>query len=107
MLPLTGERTPFELVREAYKVSGARFSPDNRFLAYVSDESRRREVYVQTFDPESGRFSPDGRRWKVSDQGGQGPLQWRRDGLEFYYWAADGGVMAVEVAATPAFTAGP
>jgi Tol biopolymer transport system component len=107
VLPLTGERTPFEFVREAHKVSGVRFSPDNRLLAYVSDESGRREVYVQTFDPASGRFAPDGRRWKVSDQGGQGPLQWRRDGRELYYWAADGGVMAVDVATTPVFQAGP
>lgn len=107
VLPLMGDRIPAEMAREAFKVSGARFSPDSRFLAYTSDESGRNEVYVRAFDPSTGRFSRDGGRWQVSLRGGQGPVRWRRDGGELYYWAADGGVMAVEVTAIPTFSAGP
>jgi hypothetical protein len=106
LLPLTGERTPVELVREEFKVLGARFSPDSRFLAYGSDESDRNEVYVRPFDPSLG-FSPGAGRWQVSNQGDLDMVHWRQDGREIYYLGADGGMMAVEVTTTPAFQAGP
>lgn len=106
ILPLTGERTPVELAREEYLVTGPRFSPDGRFLAYFSTESGDREVYVRPFDPASGRFAPGG-PWRVSDKGAQRPVQWRPDGRELYYMASDRGVMAVEVTTTPGFTAAP
>lgn len=106
VLPLTGERKAVELVREEFSATDAHLSPDSRFLAYGSDESGRSEVYVRAFDASSVRFSPAGGKWRVSEQGGI-PLQWRQDGGELYYLAADGGVMGVEVTATPAFKAGP
>ena len=47
-----------------------RFSPDGRFVAYISDESGRVEVYVRPF--------PDGAgRWQASVDGGSQP-RWRR-----------------------------
>jgi Tol biopolymer transport system component len=67
-----------------------KLSPDGRFLAYVSDESGQREVYVRPF--------PDGDgRWQASVNGGTQP-RWRDDGTELYY--VDGGyaLMAVPVA---------
>ncbi len=76
-----------------------RFSPDGRFIAYVSDESGRSEVYVQTMPPSAAK-------WQVSTAGGHLP-QWRRDGRELYYLAPDLRLMAVAV--TPnagAFNAG-
>jgi serine/threonine-protein kinase len=118
VLPLTGERTPVELVRAEFLVSQASFSPESRFLAYSSDESGRLEVYVRAFDPSSGRFSPVGGLWQVSGQVDANPqastldpgsrtVQWRRDGGELYYVTADGEVMAVEVITSPSFKAGP
>ena len=56
-------------------------STDGRLVAYDSDETGRREVYVRTF-PDSGR------RWRVSTDGGHTPA-WRRDGGEIYYVDAD------------------
>ena len=53
------------------------FSPDGRWLAYVTDESGRYEVYVQRF-PEGG-----GKR-QVSANGGIQPW-WRGDGKELFY----------------------
>jgi len=105
VLPLTGERTAVEAVRGEFRAFGARFSPDGAFLAYVSDETGRDEVYVRAFDAASVSSS-QGRSWQVSDQGALGMIQWRHDGRELLYVAKDGGVMAVDVTTTPAFSAG-
>jgi serine/threonine-protein kinase len=66
--------------------SAPAFSPDGRWLAYVSDESGRREVYVRSY--------PDGiGKWTVSTAGGQEPV-WSHDGRELFFrngfelWAA-------------------
>jgi eukaryotic-like serine/threonine-protein kinase len=63
------------------------FSPDGRWIAYVSDESGRQEIYV-------GPFPGPGARHQVSSQGGTQPL-WARDGKRLFFrwrnqvWAAD------------------
>ena len=106
VLLLYGDGQALELVREEYTAGGGRFSPDNRFFAYASDESGRNEVYVRPFDASSGRFSSDGLKWQVSTQGGSG-VSWSRSTAELYYIAEDGGVMSVDVATTSAFKAGP
>ena len=56
----------------------AEFSPDGRWLAYVSNESGRNEVYVRSF--------PDGKRTlPISSEGGTSPL-WAPSGRELFYW---------------------
>jgi Tol biopolymer transport system component len=76
-----------------------RFSPDNRWFAYISDENGRNEVYVRAFDPDfipgSGNPSPGGEH-VVSKDGGEAP-QWSRDGNEIFYIAPDGSIMAADV----------
>jgi Tol biopolymer transport system component len=64
-------------------------SPDGRFIAYTSDASRRREVYVRALDSASGEI-------RVSNEGGLAPL-WRRDGRELFYVDDNGRLMAVPV----------
>ncbi len=54
-----------------------RFSPDGRWIAYASDESGRREIYVRPFPA----FD---RKWTISTDGGAEPI-WRRDGKELFY----------------------
>jgi eukaryotic-like serine/threonine-protein kinase len=66
------------------------FSPDGRWVAFVSDESGRPEVYVQSF-PESGG------RTQVSTAGGT-QIRWSADGKEIFYVALDGRMMAVSIA---------
>ena len=74
-------------------------SPNGRWLAYVSDESGRPEVYVQSF--------PDGQdgRWQVSSNGGGAPI-WSRDGTEIFYLSLENRITAVPVKLTGTFSAG-
>ena len=54
-LPLsTSEPKPVEAFRSAKQLSGMRLSPDSRFLAYMSNESGKNEIYVRPFDPSGG-----------------------------------------------------
>ncbi len=52
-------------------------SPDGRWLAYVSNESGRDEVYVRSYPDLVGK-------WQVSTNGGT-PPHWRRDGRELVF----------------------
>ncbi len=52
-------------------------SPDGHWLAYVSDESGRREVYVRPFPSGAGR-------WQISSEGGIEP-RWSKRGQEIIY----------------------
>ncbi|PYQ10648.1 MAG: hypothetical protein DMH00_10485 [Acidobacteria bacterium] len=97
VLPLSADRKPFPFLRTEFNETHAQLSPDSRWMAYVSDESGRAEVYVQTF-PRAG-----GKR-QVSTDGGDQP-QWRRDGRELFYLAPEGKLMAAEVKGGPTFEA--
>jgi eukaryotic-like serine/threonine-protein kinase len=96
-LPMTGERTPKPFVQTAAQEGLGQFSPDGRFVAYVSNESGQNEIYVRSF--------PDGRgKWQISKGGGVDP-RWRRDGKEITYLSGTR-MMAVEVSTSPAFQPG-
>jgi serine/threonine-protein kinase len=73
-------------------------SPNDKWLAYVSNETGRDEVYVRP-------LRPGGARWLVSTAGGTEP-RWRRDGRELFYRNADS-VFAVQVRTAPDFGGGP
>jgi Tol biopolymer transport system component len=105
-LPLTAaERKPIEAYRSAKQAQGMRLSPDDRFLAYMSNESGKNEIYVRPFDPAGGSNAAAAGR-QLSDQGGQGMAFWRRDGKELYYLAADRSIMVVSVSTSPALEIG-
>ena len=89
IVPLDGAR-PYTFAQSKADERDGMFSPDGRWIAYVSNESGRYEVVVQSF-PEQG-----GRRYPVSSQGGLNPA-WRRDGKELFYVAGDGRLTAVPV----------
>jgi eukaryotic-like serine/threonine-protein kinase len=89
VLPMFGDRKPIPYLQTEFIEAHSRFSPDGRWVAYVSDESGRPEVYVQSFPATGGK-------WQISSGGGDQPL-WRRDGKELFYVAAGGKLMAAEV----------
>jgi len=91
MLPFSGERKPTQVLENSFNVRQGRISPDGRWIAYVSDETGRNEVYVQTFPPGSGG------KWLVSGNGGTHP-EWRGDGREITYISGDHKLTTVGVA---------
>ncbi len=88
-LPLARNSQPSLFWQTLFIETHGRFSPDGRWIAYLSDDQGRPEVYVQTFPASGGK-------WQISANGGSQPW-WRSDGKELYYLSADGKLMAVEV----------
>jgi hypothetical protein len=73
------------------------FSPDGRWLAYHSDETGPREVFVQPYPPTAAK-------WQISDQGGSKP-RWSAKGDELFY--RDGPrLYAVPIETEPTFKSG-
>ncbi|MGH9253087.1 MAG: protein kinase domain-containing protein [Vicinamibacterales bacterium] len=89
VLPLVGDRKPFPLLQTPFNEYPAVLSSDGQWVAYVSNESGRNEVYVMPFPGPGGK-------WQVSTAGGIWP-RWRRDGAELFYLAPDNRLMAAEV----------
>jgi len=95
------DKRPFPIVQSEFNEGDAAFSPDGKWVAYDSDESGRREVYLQAFGKSR---SPN--KWPVSNGGGLHP-QWRGDGKELFYLSEDlAKLMAVTVTTKPNFETG-
>jgi len=85
------------LASPAVERDGA-FSDDGHWLAYSSDETGRRELYVRSF--------PGGEsKWQVSNGGGVDPT-WTRDGREIVYQDGNGTMYAVPVTTGAEFRSG-
>lgn len=90
ILPLTGnkgDRKPVPYLHTYFRKSDPQFSPDGKWVAYVSNESGHYEVYIQAFPLSGGK-------WQVTNSGGTQP-RWRADGRELFFlnnnrlWAVD------------------
>jgi Tol biopolymer transport system component len=105
VLPLASDGTPggspAPYADSEFNEDQGQFSPDTHWIAYVSDESGRFEVYVRPFPAPPG----GGSKTRVSRGGGMQP-RWRRDGKELFYLSLDGNVMAVDVTKGTDFQAG-
>jgi Tol biopolymer transport system component len=107
-LSLGADRLPRPLVVAEGSQWSAKLSPDGRWLAYMSDETGRFEVYVRP-------YRGSDRRWTLSTHGGGDPV-WSRTGREIYYSTDVGApgfpsagtskVWVVPVTLTPAFRPG-
>ena len=93
IMTMNGDHQVRPFVQTKFNESWPRFSPEGRWLAYVSDETGREEVYVQP-------FPGPGRRVRISTDGGWAPV-WSRDGRELFYRVGEenAAVMAVKVSA--------
>jgi serine/threonine protein kinase/Tol biopolymer transport system component len=105
MLPVStsnaADTKPVPLLRTTFNEDFGQISSDGKWLAYMSNETGRAEVYVQPFPTGSGK-------WQVSTNGGTFP-RWRRDGRELFYMdrTSAGKMIAVDVNGTASvFVAG-
>ena len=96
------ERKPISFLRSQSNEFQGQVSPDGHWIAYTSDESGQREVYVRPFPAAEGK-------WKISTMGGDQP-RWRGDRKELFYSTADGKITAVAIKVSggpkPSFDAG-
>jgi serine/threonine protein kinase/Tol biopolymer transport system component len=99
MLPLEGDRKRLPVPNTGDIQVQAQISPDGHWLAYVSTEGGRYDVYVRPFPSGDGK-------WLISPSGGLEP-SWRRDGKELFYLAPDGSLMAVTVTTKTTFEPSP
>jgi Tol biopolymer transport system component len=90
-------RQPKPFLQSEFNEGNGQFSPDGRWVAYISDESGRLEVYVQP-------FPGPGAKWQISTDGGILP-KWRADGKELFYFNQSK-VIAVDINAGERFAAG-
>ena len=90
-VPVAGDKKPFALLQSPANENFPQVSPDGKWLAYVSNETSRNEVYVKSFPEGPGK-------WQVSTDGGTWP-QWRRDSRELYFVLAPN-VMAADIRVT-------
>ena len=72
ILPMGVDAKPYPLLHTAFNEDSPQFSPNVRWMAYVSDETGRNEVYVAGFPDATAK-------WQISTQGGSIP-RWRSDG---------------------------
>ena len=95
-----GTRTATPVVATRFPERHPRVSPDGRWLAYVSRENERWEVYVRSLAgrPQRRQVSVDGAlSWAIA---------WSPDGRRLYYRGRDRGVWMAEVTTTPALVVG-
>jgi Tol biopolymer transport system component len=94
LLRLATPEAPVPLVTSPFTDWIASFSPDGRWIAYVSDESGQYEVYVRAVDQAT--------RYRVSVGGGTQP-RWRRDGRELFFIGAADRLFAAAVSTQTSF----
>jgi Tol biopolymer transport system component len=93
-LPLEGPaKAPVRLTHTASHETDAAFSPDDHWIAFVSNESGSPEVYVEAFAPESNGSE---NKILISRAGGFEP-HWRADGKEILYRSPGGSLTSVAV----------
>src|SRR5262249_29290124 len=83
------DRKPVPFLKTEFNEVQGQLSPDGRWMAYASDESGRREVYVRPFPAADGQ-------WRISTAGGDQP-RLRGDGRELFYIASDRKLMAAAI----------
>jgi hypothetical protein len=98
VMPVSSDAKPYQFLRSEFREIQARISPDSHWVAYVSDRTGHKEVYVTSF-PVSGAQT------RISTAGGVAPV-WSRDGRELYYVAPERDLMAVTVKAAASLEAG-
>jgi eukaryotic-like serine/threonine-protein kinase len=87
-------RKVISLLSTQFFENNASFSPDGKWLAFLSNESGKSEIYIQAIDRADDSLRVTGERFLISREGAQ-CLRWRKDARELYYLGFDGQVYAV------------
>ena len=90
-LQIEGNREPTTLLESQFANDLPRVSPDERWVAYQSNESGRWEIDLATFPTFADKR-------QISVNGGCQPI-WRKDGKELFFLSLDGKLMAADVQA--------
>ncbi|HEU4878245.1 MAG TPA: protein kinase, partial [Gemmatimonadaceae bacterium] len=99
LIAMGPDSAPRPLVRTDFDNYAAVLSPNGKWLAYGSNESKDNEVYVRPFP------AVDSARWTISVSGGAEPM-WSRSGRELFFRTTAGDMMAVPVSTGDVFQAG-
>jgi Tol biopolymer transport system component len=91
------DRKQLPFLRTQFNENAPAFSPDGDWLAYVSDESGRFEVYVQP-------YPGPGAKYQISSEGGSEPA-WNPNGKELFYRTGNK-MMSTKVTIRPSLSAG-
>ena len=89
---MDGDATETPVLQTESNEDWPTISPDGRWMAYQSDESGRREIYLRPFPVQ-------GSKWQISTEGGMYP-RWNPTGRELFYRQGDK-LMAVDVRTDP------
>ncbi len=93
-IDMARSRKVIHLLKTPFFENNAVFSPNGKWLAFLSNESGKAEIYIQALDYGNDSIRVTGERFLVSRQGAQ-CLRWRKDGRELYYLGYDGRIFAV------------
>ena len=101
-IPLNGRDKAAPFLATAARETYPRFSPDGRFVAYESDVSTTRQVYVRPFP------LTDDRQWRISEERGALP-EWSPDGASLYFVVVGGDapLLLAPIQTTPSIRRGP
>ena len=97
IVSIEGDHPIEKLISGSFNAGGAQFSPDGRWVAYVSDESSRNEVYLRQYQEPANRV-------QISVAGGTQPM-WSKTGRELFFRNGNE-LLAVSVALGSTVSAG-
>ncbi|HEU4365161.1 MAG TPA: protein kinase [Candidatus Krumholzibacteria bacterium] len=95
--PMDGTAAPAPFLATEFDETDPSSSPDGRWIAYVTNETGAREVFVRP-------YPATGEAWQVSIGGGGSPL-WSRDGRRLYFTAGTS-MMEASIDTRPSFRVG-
>ncbi len=98
LLPVDPKGEVTIVVRTPFDEGSPEISPDGLWLAYISDQTGRQEIYVRALEGRS-------EQWQISNEGGV-VARWSRDGKALYYASSDGRLIEVAVQTSPEFRPG-
>ena len=90
VFPVDGEEQPYSFIAGGFDEGYGRFSPDGKWLAYLSNESGGYELYATRFPSGEGK-------WQISTEGADWFLGWKDDGTELYFMDLKGRIAGVKV----------